>query len=33
LTIQDGKLVEAEVDFGWSLPHEAPAGDFVTTDK
>ena len=29
LTIRDGKLVEAEVYFGWSLPHDAPAGGFV----
>ena len=29
LTIRDGKLVEAEVYFGWSLPHEAPAGGFT----
>jgi SnoaL-like domain len=26
LTIRHGKLVEAEVYFGWSLPHEAPVG-------
>jgi ketosteroid isomerase-like protein len=29
LTIRQGKLVEAEVYFGWSLPHEAPAGGFT----
>jgi ketosteroid isomerase-like protein len=29
LTIRDGKLIEAEVYFGWSLPHDAPAGGFV----
>jgi hypothetical protein len=29
LTIRDGKLVEAEVYFGWSLPHEAPTGGFI----
>jgi hypothetical protein len=26
LTLRHGKLVEAEVYFGWSLPHETPAG-------
>jgi ketosteroid isomerase-like protein len=26
LTVRDGKLVEAEVFFGWSIPHPAPAG-------
>jgi hypothetical protein len=26
LTVRGGKLVEAEVYFGWSLPHEARAG-------
>jgi ketosteroid isomerase-like protein len=29
LTIRDGKIVEAEVYFGWNLPHEAPEGGFV----
>lgn len=29
LTIRDGKLVDAEVYFGWSLPHEAPSGGFT----
>jgi ketosteroid isomerase-like protein len=29
LTIRDGKLVEAEVYFGWPLPHEAPPGGFT----
>lgn len=29
LTIRGGKLLEAEVYFGWSLPHEAPAGGFI----
>ena len=28
LTVRDGRLVEAEVYFGWSLPHEAPPGGF-----
>ncbi len=26
LTVREGRLVEAEVYFGWSLPHEAPPG-------
>lgn len=26
LTIRAGKIVDAEVYFGWSLPHDAPAG-------
>lgn len=26
LTIRGGKLVEAEVFFGWMIPHEAPEG-------
>jgi ketosteroid isomerase-like protein len=29
LTLRDGKIVEAEVYFGWSLPHPAPSGGFV----
>ncbi|XSG82579.1 MAG: nuclear transport factor 2 family protein [Methyloligella sp. ZOD6] len=29
LTMRGGKLVEAEVYFGWSIPHEAPEGGFV----
>ena len=28
LTVRAGQLVEAEVYFGWSLPHEAPVGRF-----
>jgi ketosteroid isomerase-like protein len=32
LTVRDGKIVEAEVYFGWSLPHEAPAGGFVDVE-
>jgi ketosteroid isomerase-like protein len=30
LTLRDGKIVEAEVYFGWSIPHEAPVGGYVT---
>jgi len=29
LTIKDGKIVEAEVYFGWTLPHRAPAGNSI----
>jgi ketosteroid isomerase-like protein len=29
LTVRNGKIVEVEVYFGWSIPHEAPAGGFV----
>ncbi|SFR95093.1 SnoaL-like domain-containing protein [Dyella sp. OK004] len=30
LTIRGDKIVEAEVYFGWSIPHDAPEGGFVT---
>lgn len=29
LTITDGKIVDVEVYFGWSVPHDAPLGGFV----
>jgi ketosteroid isomerase-like protein len=29
LTVRNGKIVEVEVYFGWSIPHEAPAGGFT----
>ncbi|MDP9025039.1 MAG: nuclear transport factor 2 family protein [Candidatus Eremiobacteraeota bacterium] len=29
LTIRNGQITEAEVYFGWSLPHDAPEGGFV----
>ena len=29
LTIKDGRITDVEVYFGWSVPHEAPAGEFV----
>jgi ketosteroid isomerase-like protein len=29
LTIQGQQIVEAEVYFGWSLPHKAPAGGYT----
>jgi hypothetical protein len=30
-TQRNGKIVEVEVYFGWSIPHEAPEGGFVET--
>lgn len=32
LTIRGVQVVEAEVYFGWTLPHKAPAGGFVESD-
>ena len=32
LTIREGKIVEAEVYFGCSVPHEAAEGGFIRTD-
>lgn len=32
LTIRGTQVVEAEVYFGWTLPHQAPAGGFVESD-
>ncbi|HEV8025912.1 MAG TPA: nuclear transport factor 2 family protein [Stellaceae bacterium] len=29
LTIRDGQIFDAEVYFGWSIPHEAPAGGSI----
>jgi len=29
LTVRDGKIVEAEVYFGWNVPHPAPPGGFM----
>ena len=29
LTIRDGRIIDAEVYFGWSIPHKAPEGGFV----
>jgi ketosteroid isomerase-like protein len=29
LTIREGKLVEAQVFFGWMIPHEAPEGGSI----
>jgi ketosteroid isomerase-like protein len=31
LTVRDQKIVEAEVYFGWSIPHKAPDGGFTDT--
>jgi len=28
-TVRNGKIVEIEVYFGWSIPHEAPVGGFI----
>ncbi|HZM44428.1 MAG TPA: nuclear transport factor 2 family protein [Burkholderiales bacterium] len=28
ITVRDRKIVDVEVYFGWSIPHEAPAGGF-----
>ena len=33
LTIRDELIVEVEVYFGWSLPHKAPQGGFVSEGK
>jgi ketosteroid isomerase-like protein len=31
ITLRNGKIVDVEVYFGWSIPHEAPEGGFVET--
>jgi ketosteroid isomerase-like protein len=33
LTVRDGKIVEAEVYFGWTIPHEAPKGGYIDPEK
>ena len=33
LTINNGKIVEAEVYFGWNVPHDAPPGDSMPTES
>jgi ketosteroid isomerase-like protein len=33
LTVRDGKVVDAEVYFGWTIPHEAPSGGFIGANK
>jgi hypothetical protein len=29
LTVRNGQIVEAEVYFGWTIPHPAPAGGYI----
>lgn len=29
MRVRDGQIVEVEVYFGWSIPHEAKPGGFV----
>jgi len=31
ISFRDGKIVEVEVYFGWSIPHEAPEGGFINS--
>jgi ketosteroid isomerase-like protein len=31
LTVRDGKIAAVEVYFGWNVPHDAPAGGFIST--
>jgi ketosteroid isomerase-like protein len=33
VTLRNHQIVEVEVYFGWSLPHEAPDGSFIDQDK
>jgi ketosteroid isomerase-like protein len=33
LTVRNGKISDAEVYFGWTIPHEAAAGGFVDPKK
>lgn len=33
LTIQGDQIIEVEVYFGWSIPHQAPSGGFVENDE
>jgi ketosteroid isomerase-like protein len=32
LTVQNGKLIDVEVYFGWAMPHEAADGGFVNPE-
>jgi len=32
LTIREGKITDAEVYFGWDVPHKAPKGSFVDSN-
>ncbi len=31
--VRDGRIVETQVFFGWSLPHPAPAGGFIDHEQ
>jgi len=33
MTVRNGKIVEVEVYFGWSIPHEAPEEGFVDPSR
>jgi SnoaL-like protein len=33
VTVHKNQIVEVEVYFGWSIPHEAPAGGFIDEKK
>lgn len=33
VTVRDGRIVEVEVYFGWSIPHEAKPGGFVEDNE
>jgi ketosteroid isomerase-like protein len=33
ITLANGKIVDVEVYFGWSIPHEVPKGSFVESAK
>jgi len=32
-TLRNGKIVDVEVYFGWSIPHEAPEDGFVKSAR
>lgn len=32
-TVRNGKVTDVEVYFGWSIPHEAPAGEFLAAEE
>ncbi|HST59874.1 MAG TPA: nuclear transport factor 2 family protein [Longimicrobium sp.] len=31
--VRDGRIVETQVFFGWTLPHAAPAGGFIENER
>lgn len=33
VTVRAGKITDVEVYFGWSIPHEAPLGDFIDNEN